>query len=44
MAADEDAVAREGALKLSSARGALLGGEFGFAGSGVPVGDERAVC
>ena len=43
VAADEDAVAREGAVEEAAARGALLGGEFGFAGAGIPVGDERAV-
>lgn len=43
MAADEDAVFGEGAVEVATARGALLGGEFGFAGAGVPVGDERAV-
>ena len=43
MAADEDAIAGEGALKVTAALRALLGGAFGFAGAGVPVGDERAV-
>ena len=43
VAADEDAIAGEGAVEVAAARGALLGVEFGFAGAGIPVGDERAV-
>ena len=43
LATDKHAVVREGALQLSTSLGALLGGEFGVADAGVPIGDEGAV-